>query len=151
MFQGRFEHSVDDKGRIAIPAPFRKRLLPEDSHGPVSLVVTLSDQCLAAYTADEWSEKVSMIAKLNQLDPNVVAFKRIFVGLAQECPIDKGGRILIPADLRKQVQIEKACTVLGQIDKFEIWSEDLWQTNFGPMSDQMGSICANLAEHGISL
>jgi MraZ protein len=148
MFQGRFEHSIDEKGRVAIPAPFRKRLQSSDAN---ALVITLSDQCLAAFTPDEWQQKLDIISKLNQLDPNVVAFKRIFVGLAQECPIDKGGRVLIPADLRKQVHIDKNCIVLGQIEKFEIWSEDLWHSNFSQMSDQLSSICSKLSEHGVSL
>jgi len=148
MFQGRFEHSIDDKGRVAVPAPFRKKLQKEDCN---EVVITLSDQCLVAYAIEDWETKVAQIAKLNQLDPNVVAFKRIFIGLAQSTPIDKGGRILIPADLRNQVQIEKTTVLLGQIDKFEIWSEHLWANNFNQMSDQLGSICANLAQHGISL
>ena len=65
MFQGRFEHSIDEKGRVAIPAPFRKRLQSSDAN---ALVITLSDQCLAAFTPDEWQQKLDIISKLNQLD-----------------------------------------------------------------------------------
>jgi MraZ protein len=149
MFQGRFEHTLDDKGRVAIPAPFRKRLQEADLQG--GLVVTVADQCLAAYTQAEWQLKIEKVSKLNQLDKNVVAFKRVFIGSAQECPIDKGGRILLPADLRRHAGVDKNCVVLGQIDKFEIWSEERWQDNFAQMSDQIGTICSNLADLGISL
>jgi MraZ protein len=149
VFQGRFEHNLDDKGRLAIPAPFRKRLMDEAGEG--LLVVTISDQCLAAYPMSDWEVKLAQIAKLNQLDPRISAFKRIFVGCAQECPIDKAGRILLPADLRRDTQIEKECIVLGQLEKFEIWSEERWSRSFPALSDQVGAIYASLAEHGIAL
>jgi MraZ protein len=149
LFQGRFEHNLDDKGRLAIPAPFRKRLIDDSGEG--LLMVTISDQCLAAYPLADWEVKLAQLAKLNQLDPRVAALKRIFVGCAQECPIDKAGRILLPADLRRDSQIEKECVVLGQLEKFEIWSGERWNRNFAALSDQVGAIYAALAEHGISL
>ncbi len=152
MFQGRFEHTLDDKGRLAIPSPFRKRLLGSDeSQAEVTVVVTISDQCLAAYALPEWEQKLTHIAKLNQFDPKVMAFKRIFVGCAQECPIDKAGRILVPADLRRDAQIEKDAVILGQIEKFEIWSLERWQKTFNNLTDQVGSIFASLAQSGIQI
>lgn len=149
MFQGRFEHNLDDKGRMAVPSSFRKRLGGEDQEGTV--VVTISDQCLAAYPLSEWEVKLSQIAKLNQLDPRVMAFKRIFVGCAQECPVDKAGRILVPADLRRDAGIDRAAVVVGQIDKFEIWSQERWNRNFAQLTDQVGAIYASLADTGIQL
>ena len=151
MFQGRFEHNLDDKGRLAVPSAFRKKLGPETDGGEATVFVTISDQCLAAYPQAEWEAKLGQIAKLNQFDPKVMAFKRIFVGCAQECPLDKGGRILIPSDLRRDAQIERECVVLGQIEKFEIWSAERWQRSFHQLSDQVGAIYASLAEHGIQL
>ena len=156
MFQGSFEHSIDDKGRMAIPAPFRELLAEAedqpDSTGDAAVIVTISDnECLSAFTREQWDEKITALSKLNQLDKNVKAFKRIFVGKAQECPLDKAGRILIPADLRRHGGFEKTCVVVGQIDKFEIWSEDRWNTSYNEMSDQVGSICESLANLGISL
>lgn len=155
MFQGKFEHSVDDKGRLAIPAAFRKKLqgdldLQDDSED-VSIYVTISDQCLAAYTASEWALKIAQISKLNQFDPKVMAFKRIFVGCAQQCQIDKAGRILLPSDLRKDVRIVRDCVVVGQIEKFEIWSAERWSDSFNQLSDQVASVYASLAELGIQI
>lgn len=149
MFQGRFEHNLDDKGRMAVPSSFRKKLGGEDQEATV--VVTISDQCLAAYPLAEWDVKLSQIAKLNQLDPRVMAFKRIFVGCAQECPVDKAGRILVPADLRRDAGIDRAAVVVGQIDKFEIWSQERWNRNFAQLTDQVGAIYASLADTGIQL
>ena len=101
MFRGRFEHSLDDKGRLAIPARFRDLIV--DGEGPGTLVVTNSEGCLAAYPIDEWEQLEKKIAKLPQFDPKVAAFKRYVIGCAQECNVDKAGRILIPGDLTQTV------------------------------------------------
>lgn len=151
MFQGKFEHSVDEKGRMAIPAPFRKKLGHNDESEDINVYVTISDQCLAAYTAAEWSMKMAQISKLNQFDPKVMAFKRIFVGCAHECPVDKAGRILLPADLRKNMRIDRECVVIGQIEKFEIWSTERWNDSYNQLTDQVATVYAALAEFGIQI
>ena len=149
MYQGCFEHNLDDKCRLAVPAPFRKQLEGDDGAGAV--VLTVADQCLAAYPLGRWQAKLAQIARLNQLDPKVVAFKRIFIGCAHECPLDKGGRVLLPQDLRRHGGIQRSCVILGQLDKFEIWSAERWTTVFGQMADQIGIISASLAEMGVQL
>lgn len=154
MFQGRFEHNLDDKGRLALPSAFRKKLnlQQEDQNDTAcSIVVTISDRCLAAYPIDEWEQKLAQIGKFNQFDPKVMAFKRIFVGCAQECAVDKAGRILLPIDLRRDAGIERECLVIGQIEKFEIWSTEQWQRSFNQLSDNVGAIYASLAEQGIQI
>ncbi len=149
MFQGRFEHALDDKGRLAVPASLRRRLV-EDG-GETTIIVTISDQCLAAYPMSEWEQKLTQIGRLNQFEPRVMAFKRIFVGCAQECLLDKAGRVLIPADLRRDAGIERDCVVIGQLEKFEIWSAERWQRSFNQLTDQAGSIYAALADRGIQI
>jgi MraZ protein len=151
VFQGKFEHTLDDKGRMAVPSPFRRRLGDEDSEAGATVVVTISDQCLAAYPLEEWAKKVEIIGKLNQLNPDVMAFKRFFIGSAQECPVDKGGRILLSADLRRHAGLEKDCMVVGQLDKFEIWSTERWNKTFAQLSDQVATIYGSMAGFGISL
>ena len=150
LFQGKFEHTIDEKGRLAVPLPFRRKISPEDNL-EAAVMVTISDQCLAAYPLVEWAEKLAMIAKLNQLDPKVMAFKRIFIGCAQECPIDKAGRILIPLDLRKDARLVRDCTIVGQLEKFELWATERWQASFPQLTDQVGAIYASLAELGIQI
>ena len=149
MFQGKFEHTLDDKGRLAIPSPFRRKLGADSAD--TTLMVTISDQCLAAYPMAEWEQKLAAITKLNQLDPRVMAFKRIFIGCAQECPLDKAGRILIPADLRRDAQIDKDCVLVGQLEKFELWGAERWQRSFDQLTDQVGAIYASLADFGIQI
>lgn len=149
VFQGRFEHTLDDKGRLALPAPFRKCVTGTDGEG--SVMVTISDHCLAAYGLSQWEQKLNKLATLNQFDKHVVAFKRIFVGCAQECALDKAGRILIPQDLRRDACLDKDCIVLGQLEKFEIWSTARWRQLYPEMTDQIGAIAANLAERGFQI
>lgn len=149
MFQGRFEHTVDEKGRIAIPAAFRRRLINDSGTG--SAVITIWDRCLAAFPMNEWEIKVAAISKMNQLDTRVNLLKRVFIGCAQECPIDKNGRLLLPLDLRRDSQIEKECIIIGQIEKFEIWSLQNWQQTFSQMAMQIGNIFSALAENGIKI
>lgn len=150
MFQGKFEHTLDEKGRLAVPSPFRKRLGSEEAE-ELSLMVTISDQCLAAYPLAEWQQKLAGVARLNQFDPKVMAFKRIFIGCAQECTIDKAGRIQLPQDLRRDAGLDKECIVLGQLEKIEIWSAERWQRSFNQFTDQAGAIYAALAEAGITI
>jgi len=151
MLQGRFEHNLDDKGRVAVPSAFRRSTFDESTETGNLVYITISDQCLAAYPKAEWDRKITQIGALNQLDPRVLAFKRIFVGCAQECQIDKAGRILIPQDLRRDAGIEREIVLVGQIDKFEIWSRDRWDRTFPQMTDQLGGIYQSLADLGIQL
>jgi MraZ protein len=150
LFQGKFEHTIDEKGRLALPAAFR-RLFNTDDLEEASVILTIADQCLAAYSSLEWQKKVENLAKFPQFDARVTAFKRLFIGCAQECPIDKAGRILIPMDLRRDTKLQKDCVVIGQLDKIEIWAAERWHTCFHEMSDQAGSISAALSEFGIPL
>ena len=135
---------------MAIPAPFRKIIRSNESDSS-SVFVTISDGCLAAYPEASWLEKIQKISTLNQLDKNVTAFKRMFIGNAQECNVDKAGRICLPQDLRKYAQIDGGCYLVGQLDKFEIWSQTRWERELSSLSDQVTSVCSALAEHGIHL
>ncbi len=149
MFRGRFEHSIDDKGRLAIPAKFRQDLLGEAEEGAV--MVTNFDRCLSAYPLHEWGALEAKVASLPQFDPKVVAFQRYFISGATECPIDKAGRILIPATLRQMAKIEKECIIAGQLRKFEIWSKDAWDKEFNCISDQFLGITETMSSFGITL
>ena len=151
MFQGKFEHTMDEKGRIQMPSPFRRKL-GADEATEVSVVVTLSDQCLAVYPMAAWEGKVAQIMTAAQTDPNVIMFKRLIVGSAQECPLDKAGRILIPGDLRRHAGLEKDCLVVGQIDKMELWSTERFNASVMTQgADQMTQLFAAVAPYGFQL
>lgn len=149
MFKGRFEHSVDDKGRLAIPARFREHFSSTDDVS--GLVITNFDRCLVAYSLGEWEKLEQKFCLLPQFDPKVVAFQRYFISGASECLIDKAGRILIPANLRATAGIDADCVVAGALNKLEIWSKDRWEREFIEISDQFSQLTGAMASFGISL
>ena len=133
MFRGRFEHSIDEKNRLAIPARFRESLVAEGNPEPV--IVTNLDQCLCAYPLREWERVERLCQSLPQFDANVLAFQRYFLSSATECPIDKAGRITIPPTLRDFARLRHDCIILGNLNKFEIWSKERWDLAFAGMAD----------------
>lgn len=144
MFRGRFEHALDSKGRISIPAKFRE-LLAEKSDD--RLIVTNFDRCLAAYPYEEWRVLEERISSLSMVKKEVKTFQRFFISGAAECPIDKLGRILIPPTLREYAQLEKNVVFAGMLKKFEIWSKERWleeikrlQENFDGMGETMADL-----------
>jgi transcriptional regulator MraZ len=131
MFRGNFEHVVDDKGRVAIPARFREALsgLHEER-----LVVTKfghrGQRCLDVYPLGPWRRLERRILSKNGLDPRVIGFRNYYVGGAQECQLDGQGRILVPEDLRKYAGLGRDAMFAGDIDKFRIWNKKIWQEVF---------------------
>ena len=124
MFRGRFEHAIDGKGRVSLPARYREVLgaLRDDL-----LVITTSDEpCLRAYTRQAFREFEEKLGQAPSLDARVKSVKRHFVGNAQECQVDGMGRVLLPASLREYAGLLRVAVFVGQIKFIEIWSEDRW-------------------------
>lgn len=150
MFRGRHEHSLDEKGRLAIPTRYRTDLIaPGEEEGIV--VLTNFDRCLSAYPLKEWEQLERKLVQLPQFDPKIQAFQRFLISGAVECTLDKAGRILIPANLRQYSGIDRDCVLVGQLNKFEIWSQDRWNNEFTAVSDQFSSLAASLSQLGIQL
>jgi MraZ protein len=148
MFQGKFEHSLDDKGRLAVPSHFRRKLSDGEE---ALLVITIWEQRLAAYPLPEWERIATAIAGADQFNPKIQAFKHSFIANASECPVDKAGRILVPQDLRARAGIDRDCVIVGQLQKIEIWSVDRWQANENLVADLLGPSYASLADTGLKL
>jgi len=131
MFRGNFEHVVDDKGRVAIPARFREALsgLQEER-----LVVTKfahrGRRCLDVYPLGSWRRLEKRILTKNRLKPRVVGFTNYYVAGAHECQLDVQGRILIPELLRQYAGLDRDAMFAGDIDKFRIWNKEMWQQVF---------------------
>jgi len=121
MFRGCFEHTIDSKGRLSIPAKFRDAL---ETTFTSPLVLTRQKECLVAYPSDEWSDLESRIEGLASFNPQVQAFKRFFYSAAQECPLDSAGRILVPPTLRAFAEIDGKVVLAGMGKSFELWSKD---------------------------
>jgi len=149
MFRGRFEHSVDEKGRLAIPSKFREAL-DSESRIPV-FFITNFDKCLVAYPEKEWKELEQKISELPQFDPKVISFQRYYISGAAECQIDKAGRILLPPNLRRFANLEKECMVSGAVSKFEIWSRESWQEEFDTISCNFQDVSQSLSQFNVGI
>ncbi len=125
MFRGQFQHSVDAKGRISLPARFRETLV---ASGDARFVLTaaLFDPCLHLFPMLAWEELEEKIAALPSMDPNVVRFRRLYVSAACECEADKHGRLLIPGPMREKVRLEKDALWAGMGRHLELWSTQEW-------------------------
>jgi MraZ protein len=123
MFRGRFEHTIDSKGRLSIPSKFRDVLAERyDSR----LVVTTYDGCLSAYPHEEWRVLEERVAGLPEFKKETRDFLRFFYSSAADCAIDKLGRILIPQTLREYAKLEKDVVIVGAFKRMEIWSKLRW-------------------------
>lgn len=118
--------ALDSKGRLAIPARYREAILKVCDG---SMVVTLNntkERCLWLYTVDQWMKVEQKIVELPSFNPEHQKLKRFMVGHANDVEMDGNGRILLPAHLREFAGMTKSVFMIGQGNKFEIWSEDLW-------------------------
>lgn len=126
MFRGSFTLTLDDKGRLALPARYRDRLLSENQ-GQLICTIDLHDPCLLLFPLAEWEEIEEKLQSLSSLNPQERRLQRILLGNATECDMDKSGRILLPAFLRQHAGLNKNIRLVGQLNKFEIWDEAAWQ------------------------
>ncbi|MBI5584097.1 MAG: division/cell wall cluster transcriptional repressor MraZ [Deltaproteobacteria bacterium] len=120
MFRGRSLHLLDQKGRISIPTRFREIL---KAGGDPRLVVTNSEDCLAAYPYEEWQRFEEKLSQFSQVDREIRSFKRFFISGACECSLDSQGRILIPPALREFAGLGKEVILAGQLKYFEVWDK----------------------------
>ena len=123
-FRGINNISVDAKGRMAMPARYRERLL-EGCGG--RLVVTVDqDHCLLVYPLPEWEVIESKLIALPSLNKQARLLQRLLIGHATELEMDAQGRILLPAMLREFAGLKKKAVLIGQGKKLEIWDEETW-------------------------
>ncbi|HVY46362.1 MAG TPA: division/cell wall cluster transcriptional repressor MraZ [Minicystis sp.] len=126
MFRGQFEHAIDAKGRTSFPSRFRDVL---NAGGDVRIILTraLFDPCLHLYPLRAWEELEAKIAEMPQFEPNVVAFRRLYLSAAVECDLDKQGRILVPPQLREHARLDKDVVWAGMGKTAELWSAASWK------------------------
>jgi MraZ protein len=124
VFRGVFEHQIDAKGRTSLPAKLRETLV--GTYDERLIVTTSLDACLHAYPVREWEQLEASLAKRNPMEPGVKTLMRLYVASAQECPLDKLGRILIPPSLRQHAGLEKDVVWAGMVKVIELWSKEGW-------------------------
>jgi len=124
IFRGRFEYTIDPKGRVNIPSRFREQL---SDTGLETVVITNYSGCLYAYPTGEWERiEQKLASKVSSVNKKKNAFVRFFVGGAVEVAPDKQGRILIPPSLRSYAGLDREIVILGMPNRFEIWDRERW-------------------------
>ena len=123
MFKGTYRHRIDAKGRVPVPAVFRRGL---QQAGAQSLVVTLLDQCLAAYPPSEWLQLEEQLRALPSFSKPVKALTRLLTSRAVDCELDVQGRILLSPALRQAASLGREAVLVGVLNRIEIWSPPAW-------------------------
>lgn len=145
MFMGEYQHSIDEKGRLIIPAKFR------DALGPTFVVTRGLDNCLFVYPEKEWSAMEQKLKALPLMKSDARAFTRFFLAGATECELDKQGRVNIPANLREHAGLDKECVVIGVSSRVEIWSKENWD-KYSEISEQsFNDIAEKLVDFNLDL
>jgi len=143
MFIGEYAHNLDEKGRLAIPAKFRRDL----SKGAV--VTRGLDNCLFLYTKTEWEKLAEKLATLPISQSNSRAFSRLMLAGAMEVEIDKQGRVVVPEYLREFAGLKKNVVLAGLYSRAEIWDEEKWHAYKGQTETNSNEIAEKMAELGI--
>ena len=140
MFIGEYQHNLDTKGRIIIPAKFRDEL-----HTTFILTRGL-DNCLTIYSLEQWDKMFVEINKLPTTKKAARQYVRMLTSTATECTLDNQGRIQIPSFLSKPVNISKECVVIGSNDHIEIWDKATWDAYYADASNNFEEVAENLSE-----
>lgn len=152
MFRGQYEHTMDAKGRVSLPARFREVLAERNPTGDVSDRVILTrtfQKCLVLYPLDQWLNFEEKVQKLPQFDPHVQQLKRVYIAGATECSLDSHGRLLIPQPMREFAQLEREVVWVGQLDTMELWSGHRWQTVVEEALQDPKGLAEAMAELGL--
>ncbi|MBX5475496.1 MAG: division/cell wall cluster transcriptional repressor MraZ [Clostridia bacterium] len=139
MFMGEYRHTIDDKGRLIMPARFREGL------GETFVITKGLDACLFAYPMTEWQQLERKLRALPFTQANARAFVRFFFSGATECQLDKQGRALIPPHLREYAKLERDAVVLGVASRVEIWSQAEWERYADKAAAEYAAIAEQLA------
>lgn len=125
MFRGATTLSLDSKGRLAIPAKHR-HALSLDCEGKMVCTIDIKQPCLLLYPLPEWQIIEQKLTRLSSMNPAERRLQRLLLGHADDCDMDKNGRLLLSAPLRQHAGLEKKLMLVGQLNKFEVWNEDAW-------------------------
>ena len=125
MFRGSSSINLDAKGRLAMPARYRDRLL-ESCGGHLIATIALEERCLWIYPLQEWELVEQQLKKAPNMNPAVKRLNRLLIGNANEIELDGNGRFVVPPLLREHAGLDKKVMLVGQLNKFELWSEDEW-------------------------
>ena len=140
MFMGEFQHNIDEKGRMIIPAKFR------DTLGSTFIITRGLENCLFVFPNEDWSALEQKLKALSLMKSDARAFTRFFFSGATECELDKQGRVNIPNSLCEHAKLAKDCVVIGVSNRIEIWDKEIWQAYSRKSEASFNEIAENLVD-----
>ena len=143
MFIGRYQHNIDDKGRLAVPVKFRQKL-------NAGAVVTRGlDSCLFLFSAEEWKKMADKLMNLPISQAKTRAFARLMLAGAFEVDFDSQGRINLPDYLMQYAGLKKKAVVAGLYNRIEIWDDKTWEAYSARTERESDKIAESLGELGV--
>ena len=143
MLIGEYEHSLDAKGRLIMPAKIREDI------GEKFIVTKGLDGCLFGFSQNEWENFEEKLKTLPLTNKNARDFVRFFLSGAIDCEIDKQGRFLIASNLREYATMEKEVVIIGVGTRIEIWNKDKWKAYNSDENISADAIAENMTMLGI--
>ena len=143
MFMSEYNHTIDTKGRLIIPAKFREKL------GEEFVVSKGMDGCLFVYANDDWKVFEEKLTSLPITNKDARKFARFFLAGAAPVEVDKQGRILLPVHLRDFAELDKDVVLVGVGSRIEIWNKDKWDEN--NVDDDMDAIGTSMESLGLTI
>jgi MraZ protein len=139
VFLGRYEHTIDSKGRLAVPARYRPAL-------ERGLVITRGiDRCLTIYPMAAWETLAEKVNALPIADPNARALRRLFFAEASDAELDRQGRIIVPSALRTYAGLDDVAIIVGMNTAIEVWSPTRWNEQATLLEGEGATIAERLA------
>ena len=127
MFRGIASVTMDSRGRMALPTRFREEAEQRTENRLVATIDN-NEQCLLLYSLVDWEEEQRRLEALSNIGTSARLLQRLLIGHATDVEMDAQGRVLIPPLLREYGELEKKIVLMGQTNKLEIWSEQIWRT-----------------------
>jgi len=130
-FSGKYYYTIDPKGRIIIPAPFRE-IISSNYSSKLYITNDVFERCLHIYPLEEWTKLEEKVRQLPRMQEEVRYFMRRVIASAQEVEVDKQGRILVPAALREDAGLNSEIVIVGQLENIELWDRGEWDLVVDP-------------------
>ena len=139
-FKGSYKHTIDQKGRINIPARFRRMPTAVENY-----VITRGlNRCLYVFPSDEWEKVEKKLRTLTQTDPDALYYLRSTLANAADVQIDRQGRITVPANLIKLGELDKNVMINGALDRMEIWNPENFEKYLSECSESYEEVARKI-------
>lgn len=143
MLIGEYQHTLDEKNRLSLPAKFRQEM------GRKVVLARGLDRCVAVFTGKEWKKIAEKLSDSSMLQGDSRSFNRFMFSGAQEAEVDSIGRVLIPDFLKSWGSLKTRVTVIGVESRVEIWNDEAWNKHKAVVESQADSLAEKLGQIGV--